>query len=499
MDTPSDFTPPVPPETPVASPPATPSDGRPDGPPALPRSVTDATRSQWARRSVTLKLFAVGALTLVLLVPLLLLRGLISERERLRDTTKQELAVKWGGPQRLGGPVLTIPLTRPPATAGTTAATDLPQAVHILPDDLTVTGTLAPEVRRRGLHRVVLYTTRLNVKARFPQPTFDGLDLRGGVPDLSRAYVELGIPDMAGVKEPVAVRWNGAAREASPGIPSDEMFGSGVHAPVALTADSAQTFETTLALGGAETLRFLPFGKTTTVTLSGPWAKASATGSFLADTIHVGPSGFNATWTVLHLNRNYGQRIAGRFAGAGAVSERMDGYTYDAPGIESDGTFGIQLLDGVDGYRKTMRMAEYGLLFVLLTFGTFFFVEVLGGRRVHPVQYLLVGLAVSLFYLMLLALSEFIAFDAAYAVSAVAILSLVLLYTKAVFHSWRTAGTIAGILAGFYVYFYVLLNLEDLALLVGTLGLFVILAVVMYLSRRVDWYGMTTQPSPETE
>lgn len=478
-------------DTPTPLPPSPAPAPAPDAPlPDLPRSVADAARRQWARHSVTLKLFAIGALTIVLLIPLLLLQGLIGERERLRDAAGTELSAKWGGPQRIGGPVLTIPLTRPLAATGANGGIELPQAVHIFPDDLALTGTLVPEVRRRGIHRVVLYTSRLSVRARFPQPTFDGLDLKGGVPDLSRAYVEMGIPDMAGVKEAVVMRWNGAAREASPGIPTDEVFGSGVHAPVAVSADSAQTFETSLVLGGAETLRFLPLGKTTRVSLTGPWANAAAAGSFLADTIHVGPSGFDAKWTVLHLNRNYGQRVAGRFAGTGAMSDRTDGRAYVEPGVENDGTFGIDLLEGVDGYRKTMRMAEYGLLFVLLTFGTFFFVEVLGGRRVHPVQYLLVGLAVSLFYLMLLALSEYVVFDVAYVVSAVAILGLVLLYTKAVFRSWRTAGLIAGVLAAFYLYFYVLLSLEDLALLAGTIGLFVILAAVMYLSRRVNWYGM---------
>ena len=485
MDAP---TPPDPSSQPLHPPvPATP---RPDLPP-LPRSVADSARSQWARRSVTLKLAGIVVMTLVLMVPLLMLQSLIRDRERLRDTAREELAAKWGGAQRLGGPVLTIPLTRP---AGTRPDESAPEAVHLLPDDLAVTGTLAPEVRRRGLYRVVLYTSRLDVRARFPKPDLTGLDLKGGTPDFGRAYVQLGIPDMAGVKEAVVVNWNGQPREASPGIPTSEVFRSGVHVPVAVSGDSAQTFETRLVLGGAQSLRVLPFGKTTTVELRGPWSNTAAVGSFLADTIALSPQGFTARWKVLHLNRNYGQRIAGRFPDFDpdpsvevAPSARYGGADV---GTGRGSSFGVELLEGVDGYRKSQRSAEYGLLFILLTFATFFFVEVLGGRRVHPVQYLLVGFAVSLFYLLLVAFSEYMAFDAAYLTAALAILALVLLYTKAVFRSWRTAGLIAGILAAFYLYFYVLLTLEDYALLAGAIGLFVILAAIMYLSRRVDWYGL---------
>ena len=193
-------------------------------------------------------------------------------------------------------------------------------------------------------------------------------------------------------------------------------------------------------------------------------------------------------------------RFVGDFIGRNGRSDGMEyngRYEVEAA-TTPDGAFGVELLQGVDGYRKTMRSAEYGLLFVLLTFATFFFIEVLGGRRVHPVQYLLVGMAVCLFYLMLLAFSEYVVFDVAYIGAALAILALVLLYAKAIFDSWRLAGLVAGVLAAFYLYFYVLLSLEDLALLVGSVGLFVILAGVMYLSRRVDWYGMTGRDEPPT-
>ncbi len=468
--------------------------------PPLPRSLRggDSPRSQWARRSVTLKLFAIAVITLVLLVPLMLLHSLINERELLRDNARSELSGKWGGPQRVGGPVLTIPITRPALTAAqaqalTSADRDIALGLHILPNDLEITGTIEPEVRRRGIHEVVLYTTRLRIKGTFPTPAAGSLNVGVGTADLTRAYVEIGIPDMQGLKEGVTVTWNGVPLEAGPGIPTTEMFTGGLSVPVMISADSVQRFETEIVLGGAQRLTFLPLGKETRVNLTSSWTSPSAIGSFLSDSLSITPQGFTGRWKVLHLNRNYGQRFVGDFPGGTGGNEGAEynsRYSVEtAP--SADGAFGVELLQGVDGYRKTMRSAEYGLLFVLLTFATFFFIEVLGGRRVHPVQYLLVGMAVCLFYLMLLAFSEYVVFDVAYIGAALAILALVLLYAKSIFDSWRLAGLVAGVLAAFYLYFYVLLSLEDLALLVGSVGLFVILAGVMYLSRRVDWYGMT--------
>ncbi len=301
---------------------------------------------------------------------------------------------------------------------------------------------------------------------------------------------------MQGLKDGVTVTWNGAPLKAGSGIPTTEMFAGGLSVPVTISADSVQRFETEIVLGGAQRLTFLPLGEETRVSLTSPWTRPSAIGKYLSDSLAITPTGFTARWKVLDLNRNYSQRFAGPFIGGNGGNDVYDGYStrtgYEPEAAPTaDGAFGVELLQGVDGYRKTMRSAEYGLLFVLLTFATFFFIEVLGGRRVHPVQYLLVGMAVCLFYLMLLAFSEYVVFDVAYIGAALAILALVLLYAKAIFDSWRLAGLVTGVLAAFYLYFYVLLSLEDLALLVGSVGLFVILACVMYLSRRVDWYGMT--------
>jgi inner membrane protein len=307
------------------------------------------------------------------------------------------------------------------------------------------------------------------------------------------------------VQQAIRARWTSAgdtARtvEARPGLPARAPYGAGVHLPVPLAAaDTGYVFETTLVLGGAEALAFLPLGKETTVRLEGPHGPVGFTGAALPRTSTVTDDAFSAQWSVLAYNRGFDQRLlAPTTLALGTPGDAMVEFappTRDAasmPGVPLGGgdSFGVTLREAVNPYQQSMRTAEYGLLFVLLTFATFFFVEVLGGRRVHPVQYLLVGFAVCLFYLMLLAFSEYLAFNLAYALAALAILGLVLLYARSIFGAWRTAGTVTGVLALFYLYFFVLLQLEEFALLAGSLGLFVILAAVMYLSRRVDWYGL---------
>lgn len=486
----------------------------PSGPPTpLPPYLQPApeTRSAWARRSVTLKLVAIALLTLVLLVPLLLLRGLINERERMRDSARAEVSASWGAPQAVEGPVLSIPVERPARDdKGAIIPNAAPEItwVHFLPDSLAVDGTLTPTVKRRGIFYVVLYTAQARVTAQFPAPSFDGLVGVTGTPRLDRAVLQLGIPDLK-VEETIRLNWgalgadSAAAYEATSGLPTSDVFDSGVSVAVPLQANaSGYTFSTDLVLKGSSRFDVQPLGKETKVHLKGAWATASYSGAFLPD-VHNRMEGhrtaesdttFDATWKVLAINRDYPQRIVGRqnlsTDGADAAEAALRASEYGGS-VQTDGSaFGVELKLPVDAYQKTMRSVEYGLLFVLLTFATFFFVEVLGGRRIHPVQYLLVGFAVCLFYLMLLAFAEYLPFNAAYGLAAAMIVAMIFLYTRAIFHDARLAGMVTGLLALFYVYFFVLLQLEELALLVGALGLFVILGGLMYLSRKVDWYGL---------
>ena len=480
--------------------------------PALPiRRASAGSPVSWARRSVTLKVVSIGAIVLVLLVPMLLLDGLIDERESLRDGARREVAAQWGQNQTVGGPVLSVPYTYTERSgdAGSATLVRSTRYVHLLPDRLDVSGTMEPEIRTKGIFRVVLYNARLSVSGRFPALDAAALGVPAGALRPAEAFLQVGISDMAGIREVVPVTWGGVAREADPGIATADVFSSGVSVPVRLGATdgdstgagaSATTagtdFSFDLNLNGSGSLGVLPAGKQTTLNLRAPWGTPRFAGAFLPENRTVSDSGFVAAWRVLNLNRNYPQAFDGPFGQATELDANpSDADRGDYMGVEttSDGgvssAFGVELLLPVDEYQKTARAAKYGMLFVFLTFLTFFFVEVLGDRRIHPVQYLLVGFAVTLFYLLLLAFAEYVPFDGAYGLAAVAILGLVTLYARAVFGEWRLAGLVGGLLAVFYGYFYVLLQMEAYALLFGSLGLLVTLAAVMYLSRKVNWYG----------
>ena len=467
-------------------------------------AAADAPKTTVAR-SVTFKIVAIGAIILVLLVPMLMLGGLIDERESLRDGARREVSAQWGQEQTLGGPVLSVPytVTVRQGDAGAATTTTETRYVHLLPDRLDVTGAMAPQIRQRGIFKVVLYNARLAVTGQFPALDAALLGVPPGALRPDEAFLQIGVPDMAGLRDAVRVTWGGTTRDADPGIATSDVFDSGVSVPVRLSPEGTR-FSFRLDLNGSGQLGVLPVGKTTTVRLTSPWDTPSFTGAFLPDSSTVGAGGFEASWKVLHLNRNYPQLFTGAFGQQTYLSSRAsdrDRSMEYAPEMATSGSpsaFGVVLLLPVDEYQKTDRAAKYGMLFVFLTFLTFFFVEVLGDRRIHPIQYLLVGFAITLFYLLLLAFAEYVPFDGAYGLAAVAILALVTLYARAVFGGWRLAGLVGGLLALFYGYFYVLLQQEQYALLLGSLGLLVTLAVVMYLSRRVDWYagGLQTPRPP---
>jgi len=228
-----------------------------------------------------------------------------------------------------------------------------------------------------------------------------------------------------------------------------------------------------LNLNGSGQISFVPLGKVTTVQLSSPWKNPSFTGLFLPDERIVNEQGFSAKWKILHLNRNYPQQWTGK-------SEKV---------MES--AFGAKFFCPVDEYQKSMRSAKYAVLFIGLTLAAFFLTEVTNRTRIHPIQYLLIGFDICLFYLLLLSISEHTSFATAYAVSAVASVLLVASYSRGILKSGRMAATIGSLMTFLYGFLYVTLQLEDYALLIGSIGMFVVLGVVMYLTRKIDWYAIS--------
>ena len=452
--------------------------------------------NKWAKRSVTLKLFIIGFLILLLLIPVSLVTSLIWERENIRDSAIREVSDKWGQNQTVAGPVISIPYQS--LVEGTNDKMQVVNGyIHILPDEINIDGAINPQKRYRGIYAVVLYQTDLKVEGKFGPFNFEGL----GVPyedlQLENALLTLGISDMKGINEAIPIRLNNQTYQFGPGTITKDILAAGANISINLN-DFAEgfNFDFALNLNGSTDLYFTPFGKTTKVQLRSEWANPSFEGAFLPDSRSVDAAGFQANWEVLQLNRNYPQQGKGNFIRGNPnnrFSEAVHEPTSNGVARSATNAFGVKLLLPIDEYQKTMRSAKYATYFVFITFLTFFFIEVLNNKRVHPIQYLLVGAAIILFYILLLSISEHFNFNWAYLVACVIILTLITFYSRAILKNNKLSWMVFGILAILYGFFYSILQLQDYALLLGSLGLLLILATIMYLTRNIDWYDLAEE------
>lgn len=426
----------------------------------------------WIRSSATFKLILIAGIILALLIPASMMTSLVRERKRRRDSVIGEVSGKWGSSQTVTGPVLSVPFSvKREDDEGNIYLIE--KLLHFLPDDLRIDGRLATQERYRGIYRTILYGATLSIEGEFPNPMLGELDSSVEQVEWDRAFVSLGISDMKGIREEIAAVVGGEPVEMDPGIHAREIISSGVSARVPLHGEAARIpFEFTLELNGSRQIQFVPVGKVTTVRLASEWPHPSFNGDFLPVARTITEKGFDADWKVLHLNRNYPQSWVG-----------------DAHSIAESG-FGLELLIPVDIYRKTMRTLKYATMFLAFTFMVLFFSEIMNGRPIHPVQYLLIGFAVSIFYALLLSIAEFIGFGPAYLVSSAVILALIAFYTEGVTGSRRVTFLVTAVLGILYGYLYLVLQVDDYALLMGSVGLLAALAAVMYLTRRIDWYSI---------
>ena len=429
-------------------------------------------------RSITVKVVTIGLLILILLIPSVMVQGVIRERESRHRGVVSEVGSKWGTTQRIIGPVLTIPYRIYWKDKGDELKSSV-NTLNLLPEDLTINGSIEPDSRYRGIYEVVVYTAELQLEGRFHYPDFAEKQIPEEEVLWKDITLSVGISDVKGISEEFTISWNNSDNAVDPGVEMAADVKHGVHARVPLDdiAESATIpFAFALKLKGSDELRFAPLGRTTRVELTSPWAHPSFTGEFLPRERRVEADGFQANWTVFQLNRNISQ------------------YWINQTKSLDDWTFGVRLFLPDDEYQQTTRSAKYAILFIALTFAVFFLIEISGGQRVHPIQYLLVGLALCIFYMLLLSLSEHIGFSWSYLLSSLAIASMVTLYTASISSRRSAAYVIGGNVAVLYGYLYFILQLEDYALLVGSLGLLVILALIMFFTRNIDWYGIDLSP-----
>lgn len=422
-------------------------------------------------QNIFFKMGVILVLILLLLIPAFIVQDLIHERMYRQKEAVREVSSKHADSQEILGPILTIPYKGVIADSTDAFKAASARYFHILPEKLDIKGTMFPEKRNRGLFEVIVYSADANIKGHynFDQLEIQGIDKRQLL--LGDAFVTVGISDLKGVRDQIDINLGDTVYKSDPGVISGDIVRSGVNTRVQLDSLPEQLdFMFDISVNGSEEFTFVPIGKETNVNLNSSWEDPSFDGKFLPNKRKVNKDGFTADWKVLHINRNYPQAWTGN--------------AYNVKGT----SFGVKLQLPVDVYQKSMRVAKYAILFIVLTFLVFFFVEILNKILIHPIQYILVGLALVLFYVLLLAFSEQIVFDYAYILSAVMTISLILFYCRSILKSWALAAMTATILTILYGFIFILIQIQDYALLFGSLGIFLILAITMYFSRKIDWF-----------
>ncbi|MDQ6999156.1 MAG: cell envelope integrity protein CreD [Mariprofundus sp.] len=425
--------------------------------------------------------FKVGViifLMLILMIPTSMVESLIHEREDVQTRAIEEVSSKWGNGQTISGPFISIPfdkyVKRYNKKDSINEIIKLKEWAHFLPKELEISGNILPEKRYRGIYEVVVYETKLKIQGNFDNINFKKFDIDKNDVHFEKATINIGINDLKGIEKQVIINWNNKKISFNSGTSTKDIISSGINAIVPIRKDSLTNyiFTTEIDLKGSQYLYFTPVGKTTDIDINSNWKTPSFTGMYLPDERTVSNEGFNSKWNILHLNRNYPQEWIG------------NKYNID------NSSFGTDLLLPVDNYKKSYRVARYAFLFLVLTFLTFFFVEIMRKVFIHPIQYLLVGVAIIVFYTLLLSISEHIKFNFAYIIASISTISLVSLYTIAILKSKQIGFLIFGILFIMYSFIFTIIQLEDYALLIGSLGMFIILCIVMYYSRKIDWYNI---------
>ncbi len=424
--------------------------------------------------STGVKALVIGIIILLLLIPLALLRSLVSERATLREQAYVKVAEGWGGELVTGGPLLVVPLER------TIVDAEQPRIerseLYLLPAqlDVTVQLDLEPQPRYVGIYAVPVYQAHVRLVGQFDGAALRPLLDRPGVTyRWEQSRLRLPLSQVRSLREVQRARLGDDDIKLGPAGAGLYRGLEAVPDPAVFTQAGTVDFTFDIVLAGSRAFSILPVGGTTTVKVQSGWPHPSFQGAFLPVARSIADNGFEARWQVLELNRSYGQAWLD-----GAVNEQML--------LES--AFGVGLYQAVDVYQRGERAIKYALLFIALTFLTFFAWEQLSRIRIHPLQYLLVGLALSVFYLLLVALSEHLSFALAYVVAAAALVLLIGIYIAGALRS-RLRGLVAGTaMTVVYGLLYVLVLSEDYALLLGAGILFLALAAVMLVTRRIDWY-----------
>jgi inner membrane protein len=428
---------------------------------------------------VLYRLAVMAAVFVALLVPITMIWTLVYERTARRDETVRLISEEWGRPQQFAGPVLVVPfrtfIERPNAPKEI-----VEDRATFLPEQLQIDATVTPEIRRRGLFGVPVYRSAIRLSGRFAPPRItrvsaDTAEIRG-----EDAQLAVALSDPRGIAGPVQLTWAGTPHAMRGGLPDQTLGSAGisVRVPVRPEIDALLPFTMVLEINGTKSIRIVPIADETSITMRSPWKHPGFQGSPLPYRHEIGADGFTAEWRVPQFGHG--------FPSVWRSTRKSDGLAQALV----DAEVGVTLIQPVDIYQRASRAMKYAALFIVMTFVVAFLWEIIGSVLIHPIQYLFIGFALCVFYLLVLALSEHVGFDWAYVASSLATIGLITWYWQWVIHARGRAIWMLATLSTLYGFLYLLLRAEDMALLAGAVGLFVMLALVMFLTRKVDWFNL---------
>jgi len=422
-------------------------------------------------QSITFKALVIGFLTIILLIPGIMIQDLIRERQDRSVETIEKINAKWSNAQTICGPVLTIPYTTTHMDANNKTVLQ-EHTISITPENLNIDTQLFPEERYYGIYKTILYKSEIDLSGNFDKINYQKTD--NSTIHWEQAYLTIGVSDLRGITENISFTLDNKLYPVEAAGNYDRLMGKilvvSLNNADTLLTGQPLNFNCKIKLNGSSNINFIPIGKTSKVHVAGTWKSPGFIGNFSPEHT-ITENGFDANWSVLRFNRSIPETW---------IDNQVDTF--------EDASFGVNLIDPVNHYQQNMRSAKYAIMFIALTFVVFFFVEILTKKRIHPIQYLLVGIALILFYSLLLSISEQINFGIAYLIASIATIGLITAYTHSIFKNKMQTGGLAAMLCMLYIFLYVVLQLEDIALLIGSVGLFIILGIIMFFSRKINWY-----------
>ncbi|WP_033959031.1 cell envelope integrity protein CreD [Psychroserpens jangbogonensis] len=442
--------------------------------------------SNWLKTSITARMLIVGFLVVVLLIPLSYINTLISERSFRQADVVTEINDKWGNNVLVYGPILKLPYKTysETKTYNEKTKTYLKETkthmnfAYIFPERLNTDVNVDSKTLKRGNFESAVFTTNMDFSGHFIPINLNDKGIKSEDIVWDKASVLIQTTNLKGIKSEMVLKLNSDSYNFQTNFNTDENENSYLDTlesnfikSEGLSDSENDNFSISISFNGTRQIDLIPIGKTTTMSMTSNWADPSFVGNYLPndETKEITKEGFKADWKVLHINRAFSQQHLNKVPNLKAFA------------------FGTKFMVMVDEYQKSERSAKYGFLVIGLTFLIFFLIQTMSKIDIHPFQYLMIGIALTMFYTLLVSISEHSDFLKAYLVAGVSVIALITLYSKSILKNLKFPMFICLSLTALYTFIYVIIQLENYALLVGSIGLFMILAIVMFVSRKIDW------------